>query len=90
MHARTPSAAGSTGGSRRTPFGADARRGGPHAARRGGTQARATMSSVFLDLAIEAGVDVVPVRFVGGLPMAPSADRIAIDASLEHHDVEPS
>ncbi|HRI11096.1 MAG TPA: 1-acyl-sn-glycerol-3-phosphate acyltransferase, partial [Nannocystaceae bacterium] len=49
-----------------------------------GTRARScrervtTMSSVFLDLAIAAGVDVVPVRFVGGLPIAPSAERLEI------------
>jgi acyl transferase domain-containing protein/3-hydroxymyristoyl/3-hydroxydecanoyl-(acyl carrier protein) dehydratase len=35
-----------------------------------------TLSSVFLDLAIGAGIDVIPVRFVGGLPVEPSQERL--------------
>jgi acyl transferase domain-containing protein/3-hydroxymyristoyl/3-hydroxydecanoyl-(acyl carrier protein) dehydratase len=38
----------------------------------------ATMSSVFLDLAIGAGVDVIPVRFVGGLPIEDQGRRFEL------------
>ncbi|MGY9074145.1 MAG: beta-ketoacyl synthase N-terminal-like domain-containing protein [Acidimicrobiales bacterium] len=33
-------------------------------------------SSVFIDLAIQLGVPIVPVRFVGGLPIEPSAQKL--------------
>ena len=34
------------------------------------------MSGVFIDMAVEAGVPIVPVRFVGGLPIEPLEERI--------------
>ncbi len=34
------------------------------------------MSGVFVDLALEAGLPVVPVAFVGGLPVEPLEDRL--------------
>lgn len=34
------------------------------------------LSAVFLDLALEAGVDIVPVRLVGGLPVHPLESRL--------------
>ncbi len=34
------------------------------------------MSGIFCDLAIQAGVPVIPVRFTGGLPVEPSADKL--------------
>ncbi|MBC7173410.1 MAG: 1-acyl-sn-glycerol-3-phosphate acyltransferase, partial [Polyangiaceae bacterium] len=34
------------------------------------------MSGVFVDLAIEAGLPIVPVRFTGGLPVEPLASRL--------------
>jgi hypothetical protein len=33
------------------------------------------MSSVLLDLATQCGLPVVPMRFIGGLPVAPLAER---------------
>jgi hypothetical protein len=34
------------------------------------------MSGIFVDMAVEAGVPIVPVRFVGGLPVEPLEERI--------------
>ena len=34
------------------------------------------MSSIFLDLAIEKGITIVPVRLVGGLPLEDSGERL--------------
>ncbi|MBN2497685.1 MAG: polyketide synthase dehydratase domain-containing protein [Deltaproteobacteria bacterium] len=34
------------------------------------------MSGLFVDLALEVGAPIVPVRFVGGLPVEPLAERI--------------
>jgi hypothetical protein len=44
-------------------------------ARRGG-QPVGTISAVWSDLAVEAGLTVVPIRFCGGLPMHGVADRL--------------
>jgi 3-hydroxymyristoyl/3-hydroxydecanoyl-(acyl carrier protein) dehydratase len=45
-----------------------------------------TMSSVFLDLAIETGVDVVPVRFTRGLPIAPAEERLELPVGYGKQD----
>ncbi|MGE0786311.1 MAG: 1-acyl-sn-glycerol-3-phosphate acyltransferase [Sandaracinaceae bacterium] len=34
------------------------------------------MSGIFIDLALEIGAPIVPVRFSGGLPLAPVADKL--------------
>jgi hypothetical protein len=44
------------------------------------------MSSVFLDLAIESGVPVVPVRFVGGLPVEPVSARLEFPVGYGKQD----
>ena len=57
-----------------------------------GTRARSArqrvdkMSGVFCDLAIEAGVPIVPVRFSGGLPIAPSAERLEYPIGMGRQD----
>ena len=46
------------------------------------------MSGVFIDMAVEAGVPIVPVRFVGGLPGEPLDERIEFPigmGSQEYH-----
>ncbi|MBX3271843.1 MAG: 3-hydroxyacyl-[acyl-carrier-protein] dehydratase FabA [Sandaracinaceae bacterium] len=44
------------------------------------------MSGVFCDLAIEAGVPVVPVRFSGGLPVEPAAARLEYPVGMGRQD----
>jgi PfaB family protein len=45
-----------------------------------------TMSSVFLDLAVDGGIDVIPVRFVGGLPVEPTASRLELPVGYGQQD----
>jgi hypothetical protein len=44
------------------------------------------VSSVFLDLAIDEGIPIVPTRFVGGLPREPLADCIVLPHQLGGQD----
>ncbi len=46
----------------------------------------ATLSTVFLDLAVEADVPVVPLRFVGGLPDEPVATRLEFPVGYGRQD----
>lgn len=45
------------------------------------------MSGAFLDMAIAVGAPVVPVRFVGGLPVAPLEQRIEFPLGMGRQDV---
>jgi 3-oxoacyl-(acyl-carrier-protein) synthase/3-hydroxymyristoyl/3-hydroxydecanoyl-(acyl carrier protein) dehydratase len=45
------------------------------------------LSGAFLDLAIELGRPVVPVRFVGGLPVAPVSDEIDFPVGMGQQDI---
>ena len=45
-----------------------------------------SMSGVFCDLAINAGVPIVPVRFSGGLPVTPSADKLEYPVAMGRQD----
>jgi 3-hydroxymyristoyl/3-hydroxydecanoyl-(acyl carrier protein) dehydratase/1-acyl-sn-glycerol-3-phosphate acyltransferase len=45
------------------------------------------LSGAFLDMAIELGRPVVPVRFVGGLPVAPVSDEIDFPVSMGQQDI---
>ena len=44
------------------------------------------MSGVFCDLAIGAGVPVVPVRFSGGLPIEPVAEKLEYPVGMGRQD----
>ncbi|MEZ4338029.1 MAG: hypothetical protein R3B82_15525, partial [Sandaracinaceae bacterium] len=44
------------------------------------------MSGIFCDLAIEANVPVVPVRFSGGLPVEPVADKLEYPVGMGRQD----
>jgi 3-hydroxymyristoyl/3-hydroxydecanoyl-(acyl carrier protein) dehydratase/1-acyl-sn-glycerol-3-phosphate acyltransferase len=44
------------------------------------------MSGVFLELAIQANLPVVPVRFVGGLPLAPLPERVDFPVGMGRQD----
>jgi len=44
------------------------------------------MSSVFIDLAIEVGVDIVPFRFVGGLPISDAGAKHELPLGLGKQD----
>ena len=46
-----------------------------------------TMSGSFLDMALSLGVPVVPVRFVGGLPVAPLKERIEFPVGMGKQDI---
>ncbi len=46
-----------------------------------------TMSGSFLDMALSLGVPVVPVRFVGGLPVAPLKERIEFPVGMGQQDI---
>jgi 3-hydroxymyristoyl/3-hydroxydecanoyl-(acyl carrier protein) dehydratase/1-acyl-sn-glycerol-3-phosphate acyltransferase len=45
------------------------------------------LSGAFLDMAIELGRPVVPVRFVGGLPVAPVSDEIDFPMGMGQQDI---
>jgi 3-hydroxymyristoyl/3-hydroxydecanoyl-(acyl carrier protein) dehydratase/1-acyl-sn-glycerol-3-phosphate acyltransferase len=45
------------------------------------------MSGAFLDMAIEVGVPVVPVRFIGGLPREPLEVRIEFPFAMGQQDI---
>ena len=45
------------------------------------------MSGAFLDMAMQVGAPVVPVRFVGGLPAKPLAERIEFPVGMGRQDV---
>jgi 3-hydroxymyristoyl/3-hydroxydecanoyl-(acyl carrier protein) dehydratase/1-acyl-sn-glycerol-3-phosphate acyltransferase len=45
------------------------------------------LSGAFLDMAIELGRPVVPVRFVGGLPVAPVSDEIDFPVGMGQQDI---
>jgi hypothetical protein len=44
------------------------------------------MSSAFIDMAIGVGAPIVPVRFVGGLPVEPLAERIDFPVGYGRQD----
>ncbi len=44
------------------------------------------MSGVFVDLALALGVPIVPVRFVGGLPREPLAERLEFPVGMGRQD----
>ena len=44
------------------------------------------MSSVFIDLALAAGVPIIPVRFMGGLPVLPLEERIEFPFQFGRQD----
>ena len=46
----------------------------------------ANMSGVFCDLAIGAGVPIVPIRFVGGLPVESAADKLEYPVGMGRQD----
>ncbi|MGC4120673.1 MAG: 1-acyl-sn-glycerol-3-phosphate acyltransferase [Myxococcales bacterium] len=46
----------------------------------------AKMSGAFLDMAVATGTPVVPVRFVGGLPVEPVAERLEFPSGLGRQD----
>ena len=46
----------------------------------------ARTSSVFLDLAVELDLPIVPVRFVGGLPVLPLPQTIPFPVDLGQQD----
>jgi hypothetical protein len=45
------------------------------------------MSGAFLDMAIAVGAPVVPVRFVGGLPVAPLEKRLEFPVGMGRQDI---
>lgn len=45
------------------------------------------MSGSFLDMALSLGAPVVPVRFVGGLPVAPLKERIEFPVGMGKQDI---
>ena len=45
------------------------------------------LSGAFVDMAIELGRPVVPVRFVGGLPVAPVSDEIDFPVGTGQQDI---
>ncbi len=45
-----------------------------------------TMSGIFCDLAINAGVPIVPVRFAGGLPVAPASEKLEYPVGMGRQD----
>jgi hypothetical protein len=45
------------------------------------------MSGSFLDMALQVGAPVVPVRFVGGLPVEPAAARLEFPFEMGRQDV---
>jgi 3-hydroxymyristoyl/3-hydroxydecanoyl-(acyl carrier protein) dehydratase len=45
------------------------------------------MSGAFIDMAVDLGRPVVPVRFVGGLPVAPVADEIDFPVGMGRQDI---
>jgi hypothetical protein len=45
------------------------------------------MSGAFIDMALQTGTPIVPVRFVGGLPTAPLQTRIEFPVGLGTQDV---
>jgi len=45
-----------------------------------------TMSGIFCDLAIGAGVSIVPVRFTGGLPVEPVAEKLEYPHAMGRQD----
>ncbi len=45
------------------------------------------MSGAFLDLAIQVGAPVVPVRFVGGLPVEPIGSRLEFPVGMGQQDL---
>ena len=47
----------------------------------------AKMSGAFLDLAIKVGAPVVPVRFVGGLPIEPLESRLEFPLGMGRQDI---
>jgi len=44
------------------------------------------MSGVFCDLAVEAGIPIVPVRFTGRLPVAPASERLEYRVGIGRQD----
>ncbi|MEM6794759.1 MAG: 1-acyl-sn-glycerol-3-phosphate acyltransferase, partial [Acidobacteriota bacterium] len=44
------------------------------------------MSGAFVDLALQVGVPVVPVRYVGGLPVEPAAKRLEFPVGMAAQD----
>ncbi len=44
------------------------------------------MSGIFCDLAIEAGVSIVPVRFSGGLPVEPGPEKLEFPVGMGRQD----
>jgi acyl transferase domain-containing protein/3-hydroxymyristoyl/3-hydroxydecanoyl-(acyl carrier protein) dehydratase/1-acyl-sn-glycerol-3-phosphate acyltransferase len=45
------------------------------------------MSGAFVDMALQVGVPIVPVRFVGGLPVEPAATRLEFPLGLGRQDI---
>ncbi len=45
------------------------------------------MSGAFIDMALAVGAPIVPVRFVGGLPAAPLAERTEFPVGLGRQDI---
>ncbi len=45
------------------------------------------MSGAFLDMALATGTPVVPVRFVGGLPVEPAAERLEFPLGMGQQDI---
>jgi hypothetical protein len=45
-----------------------------------------TMSGIFCDLAINANVPIVPVRFSGGLPVLPVSDKLEYPVGMGRQD----
>jgi len=54
---------------------------------RSATHAVEKMSGAFLDMAIEVGAPVVPVRFIGGLPREPLEMRIEFPFAMGQQDI---
>ncbi len=57
-----------------------------------GTRARSArqrierMSGIFCDLALDAGVPIIPVRFSGGLPVEPAANKLDFPVGMGRQD----
>lgn len=45
-----------------------------------------TLASTFIDMALASGAPIIPVRFVGGLPVAPLAERIEFPVDYGRQD----
>ena len=45
-----------------------------------------TMSGIFCDLALEAGLPIVPVKFTGGLPVSPSPEKLEYPVGMTRQD----